>query len=87
MRKLIPLHAATKLPLGAFDIRKGFFNLSQLEAARAEAAEMRSWKSSRRPAIEAKIVGVEDKKTFNLITSAGKTIRITGERLSFESLQ
>ena len=39
MRKLIPLLAATILPLGAFDIPKGFFNLSELEDARAEAAE------------------------------------------------
>ncbi|MDB4652687.1 hypothetical protein OAE39_00260 [Akkermansiaceae bacterium] len=31
-------------------------------------------------------MGIEDKTTFVFITSAGKTLRITGDKLSFTSL-
>lgn len=47
---------------------------------------MKSWKSSRGSAIEAKLVGVEDKKTFVFVTSGGKTLRVTGDQLSLTSL-
>lgn len=47
---------------------------------------MKTWKSSRGSAIEAKLVGVEDKKTFVFVTSGGKTLRVTGDQLSLTSL-
>lgn len=53
---------------------------------RIEDPEMKSWKSNRGTTIEAKLVVVEDKKTFVLVTSKGATIRVTGEQLSLASL-
>lgn len=48
--------------------------------------EMKNWTSSRGSKIEAKLVGVEDKTTFVLVTSGGQTLRVTGEQLSLASL-
>lgn len=47
---------------------------------------MKSWKSSRGSTIEAKLVEVEDKKTFVLVTSGGQTLRVTGDQLSLTFL-
>ena len=58
----------------------------QKDIIKIENPEMRSWKSSRGATIEAKLIGVEDKETFVLVTSAGKTIRVTEDKLSLQSL-
>lgn len=49
--------------------------------------KMKSWVSSRGSKIEAKLMGVENKKTFIFLTSAGKTLRVTGDKLSLDSLK
>ena len=51
-----------------------------------ENPEMKSWTSSRGTKIEAKLMGFEDKTTFVFITSTGKTLRVTGDKLSLTSL-
>lgn len=51
-----------------------------------EDPEMKSWKSSKGTTIQAKLISVEDEKTFVLQTGTGKTIRITGDKLSLASL-
>jgi hypothetical protein len=46
---------------------------------------MKFWDSSRESKIEVKLVGVEDKNIFVLVTSGRKTLRVTGAQLSLAS--
>jgi|TARA_B110000914_G_scaffold169391_1_gene149964 hypothetical protein len=48
--------------------------------------EMKFWDSSRESKIEVKLVSVEDKNIFVLVTSGRKTLRVTGAQLSLASL-
>jgi len=59
---------------------------SKKDIIKIENPEMKNWTSSCGSKIEAKLMGVEDKTTFVFVTSAGKTLRVTGDQLSLDSL-
>jgi len=53
---------------------------------KVEGGKLESWKSSAGTEIKAKLVGVEDDKTYLFVTEAGKTIRATAAQLDKASV-
>lgn len=70
-------------------VRDGSFNLGAAapKIVKIENTKIDTWTSAQGKTIKAKLVGIEDQKTYLFKTEAGKQIRATSAQLSKESVE